>query len=99
MWSGGFSQDNLLSGNQFYKFARMHDHGLGLRDSFACYFTLFFWCGFKNQDRPDIMAKFTTRIEADKSLYPVLLSNGNLIDQGNLSVSVKPICNYLVLMH
>uniref|UniRef100_A0A0C9RN16 Puromycin-sensitive aminopeptidase n=1 Tax=Wollemia nobilis TaxID=56998 RepID=A0A0C9RN16_9CONI len=36
------------------------------------------------QDRPDVMAKFTTRIEADKTLYPVLLSNGNLIDQGDL---------------
>ncbi|XP_057824889.2 puromycin-sensitive aminopeptidase isoform X2 [Cryptomeria japonica] len=36
------------------------------------------------QDRPDVMAKFTTRIEADKELYPVLLSNGNLIDQGDL---------------
>ncbi|KAL2642324.1 hypothetical protein R1flu_009911 [Riccia fluitans] len=36
------------------------------------------------QDRPDVMAKFTTRIEADKELYPVLLSNGNLIDQGTL---------------
>lgn len=37
------------------------------------------------QDRPDVMAKFTTRIEADKSLYPVLLSNGNLVEQGDLS--------------
>ncbi|KAL7594706.1 hypothetical protein Lser_V15G30366 [Lactuca serriola] len=36
------------------------------------------------QDRPDIMAKYTVRIEADKSLYPVLLSNGNLINQGDL---------------
>ncbi|XVF51462.1 hypothetical protein PTKIN_Ptkin04bG0187100 [Pterospermum kingtungense] len=36
------------------------------------------------QDRPDIMAKYTCRIEADKSLYPVLLSNGNLVDQGAL---------------
>ncbi|GMH09389.1 hypothetical protein Nepgr_011230 [Nepenthes gracilis] len=36
------------------------------------------------QDRPDIMAKYTVRIEADKSRYPVLLSNGNLIDQGGL---------------
>ncbi|KAA8520842.1 hypothetical protein F0562_011515 [Nyssa sinensis] len=35
------------------------------------------------QDRPDIMAKYTCRIEADKSLYPVLLSNGNLIEQGD----------------
>ncbi|CDY43286.1 BnaC06g01820D [Brassica napus] len=36
------------------------------------------------QDRPDIMAKYTCRVEADKSLYPVLLSNGNLISQGDI---------------
>ncbi|XP_030530336.1 puromycin-sensitive aminopeptidase isoform X3 [Rhodamnia argentea] len=36
------------------------------------------------QDRPDIMARYTCRIEADKALYPVLLSNGNLIEQGDL---------------
>ncbi|XP_014508853.1 puromycin-sensitive aminopeptidase isoform X2 [Vigna radiata var. radiata] len=36
------------------------------------------------QDRPDIMAKYTVRIEADKSLYPVLLSNGNLVEHGDL---------------
>lgn len=36
------------------------------------------------QDRPDILAKFTTRVEADKTLFPVLLSNGNLIEQGDL---------------
>ncbi|PVZ71577.1 aminopeptidase N [Pelagibaculum spongiae] len=36
------------------------------------------------QDRPDVMAKFITRVEGDKSRYPVLLSNGNLIEQGEL---------------
>ncbi|MQL77483.1 hypothetical protein Taro_009884, partial [Colocasia esculenta] len=36
------------------------------------------------QDRPDIMATYTCRIEADKTLYPVLLSNGNLIRHGEL---------------
>jgi aminopeptidase N len=36
-------------------------------------------------DRPDVMAKFTTKIIADKRLYPVLLSNGNKIDSGELS--------------
>lgn len=36
------------------------------------------------QDRPDCMSTFTTRIEADKAKYPVLLSNGNLIDSGEL---------------
>ncbi|KAI3855574.1 hypothetical protein MKX03_006612 [Papaver bracteatum] len=36
------------------------------------------------QDRPDIMAKYTCRVEGDKALYPVLLSNGNLVEEGNL---------------
>ncbi len=35
-------------------------------------------------DRPDVMAVFTTRIEADKSEAPVLLANGNLKDSGDL---------------
>ena len=30
-------------------------------------------------DRPDVLSVFTTTIEADKALYPVLLSNGNLV--------------------
>ena len=33
-------------------------------------------------DRPDVMSKFTVRIQADKSRYPVLLSNGNLKEEG-----------------
>ena len=35
-------------------------------------------------DRPDVMTVFTTRIEADKTLYPNLLSNGNPIESGEL---------------
>ncbi|HEB93906.1 MAG TPA: aminopeptidase N [Gammaproteobacteria bacterium] len=35
-------------------------------------------------DRPDVMARFTTTLEADKAGYPVLLSNGNLIASGEL---------------
>jgi aminopeptidase N len=35
-------------------------------------------------DRPDVMAVYTTRIEADKKEAAVLLSNGNLIAQGDL---------------
>ncbi len=34
-------------------------------------------------DRPDIMARFSTRIIADKIDFPVLLSNGNLVDSGD----------------
>ncbi|MCP5083230.1 MAG: aminopeptidase N [Alphaproteobacteria bacterium] len=35
-------------------------------------------------DRPDVLAKFTTRIEARRSEAPVLLSNGNLIESGTV---------------
>ncbi|MFY9837295.1 MAG: aminopeptidase N [Xanthobacteraceae bacterium] len=35
-------------------------------------------------DRPDVMAVYTTRIEADKSEAAVLLSNGNLVAQGDV---------------
>jgi aminopeptidase N len=35
-------------------------------------------------DRPDVMAVYTTRIEADKKEAPILLSNGNLIAQGDV---------------
>jgi len=34
-------------------------------------------------DRPDIMARFSVRIIADKTDYPVLLSNGNLVECGD----------------
>jgi aminopeptidase N len=35
-------------------------------------------------DRPDVMASFTVTLRADKAKYPVLLSNGNLLDSGTL---------------
>ncbi len=35
-------------------------------------------------DRPDVMTRFKTTLMADKSKYPVLLSNGNKIAQGDL---------------
>ena len=35
-------------------------------------------------DRPDAMSEFSTKIIADKTKYPVLLSNGNLINSGEL---------------
>ncbi|MEX2034945.1 MAG: aminopeptidase N, partial [Xanthobacteraceae bacterium] len=36
-------------------------------------------------DRPDVMAVYTTRIEADIAEAPVLLANGNLRDSGDLA--------------
>lgn len=35
-------------------------------------------------DRPDVMSIFTTRITADKATNPVMLSNGNCIERGEL---------------
>jgi aminopeptidase N len=35
-------------------------------------------------DRPDVMAVYTVLLRADKEAYPVLLSNGNLVEQGEL---------------
>jgi len=53
------------------------------------------WCtqceaeGFRRityfPDRPDVMAVYTTRIEADKAAAPVLLANGNLVETGDLT--------------
>jgi aminopeptidase N len=52
------------------------------------------WCtqceaeGFRRityfPDRPDVMAIYTTRIEADKAEAPELLANGNLVEAGDL---------------
>ncbi|WP_413284456.1 aminopeptidase N [Vibrio sp. MA40-2] len=36
-------------------------------------------------DRPDVLAVFTTKVIADKSQYPFLLSNGNKVAQGELT--------------
>ena len=33
-------------------------------------------------DRPDVMSRYTVRIQAEKARYPVLLSNGNPVEQG-----------------
>ncbi len=53
------------------------------------------WCtqceaqGFRRitlmADRPDVLATYRVRLEADKKLAPVLLANGNLVEKGDLS--------------
>jgi aminopeptidase N len=35
-------------------------------------------------DRPDVMSRYTTTLVAERERYPVLLSNGNLVEQGEL---------------
>eukprot|EP01035_Chromulina_nebulosa_P032510 gene32510-43433_t len=36
-------------------------------------------------DRPDVMAVYTVTLRADKARFPVLLSNGNLVEEGELA--------------
>jgi aminopeptidase N len=36
-------------------------------------------------DRPDVLSRFTVRVEADSGAYPRLLSNGNLVETGALA--------------
>jgi aminopeptidase N len=35
-------------------------------------------------DRPDVLTKYTTTIVADKEKFPILLSNGNCVEEGEL---------------
>ncbi len=35
-------------------------------------------------DRPDVLARYSVLLRADRARYPVLLSNGNLVEQGEL---------------
>ena len=61
---------------------------MGLYKSRTLYCTQCEAEGFRNitfyLDRPDVMSEFTTKIIADKTLFPVLLSNGNAVEQGDL---------------
>ncbi|MHA7840638.1 MAG: aminopeptidase N [Gammaproteobacteria bacterium] len=36
-------------------------------------------------DQPDILARYTVTIDADKTRYPILLSNGNLVAEGDMA--------------
>jgi aminopeptidase N len=61
---------------------------MGLYRSDAIYCTQCEAEGFRRityfLDRPDVMAVYTTRIEAEKAEAPVLLANGNLVASGDL---------------
>ncbi|MGB0459054.1 MAG: aminopeptidase N [Porticoccaceae bacterium] len=61
---------------------------MGLYKSRTMYCTQCEAEGFRNitfyLDRPDVMSEFTTQLIADKKQFPVLLSNGNAVEQGEL---------------
>ncbi|HMA72117.1 MAG TPA: M1 family aminopeptidase, partial [Xanthobacteraceae bacterium] len=66
---------------------------LGLYRSGAIYCTQCEAEGFRRityfPDRPDVMAVYTTRIEAEKADAPVLLANGNLVASGDVPGSMR----------
>jgi aminopeptidase N len=66
---------------------------MGLYRSGATYCTQCEAEGFRRityfPDRPDVMAVYTTRIEADKDDAPVLLANGNLVAAGDVADSSR----------
>ena len=45
-------------------------------------------------DRPDVMAVYTVTLRANKAAYPVLLSNGNLLEEGALEGGPKGARHY-----
>jgi aminopeptidase N len=61
---------------------------MGLYRSNATYCTQCEAEGFRRityfPDRPDVMAVYTTRIEADRAEAPILLANGNLVEAGEV---------------
>ena len=61
---------------------------MGLYVSNGSFFTQCEAEGFRKitffPDRPDVMAKYRVMLRANKKQYPVLLSNGNLIEEGDL---------------
>src|ERR1700756_3246206 len=66
---------------------------LGLYRSGAIYCTQCEAEGFRRityfPDRPDVMAVYTTRIEAEKADAPVLLANGNLVASGEVAGTTR----------
>jgi aminopeptidase N len=43
-------------------------------------------------DRPDVLATYKVKVSADKTKYPVLLANGNLVDKGELTNNRHWVC-------
>jgi len=66
---------------------------MGLYKSGATYCTQCEAEGFRRityfPDRPDVMAVYTTRVEAEKAEAPVLLANGNCIEAGDIAGTTR----------
>ncbi len=87
--------ENLPAGNEAFELEifttcapAKNTRLMGLYVSEGTFFTQCEAEGFRRityfLDRPDVMASYTVTLRADKAAYPVLLSNGNLVAQGEL---------------
>ncbi|MBA2962209.1 MULTISPECIES: aminopeptidase N [Ramlibacter] len=87
--------ENLPAGNEPFKLEifttcapAKNSKLMGLYVSNDSFFTQCEAEGFRRityfLDRPDVMASYTVLLRADRRKYPVLLSNGNLVEQGDL---------------
>ncbi len=65
---------------------RQNSKLMGIYTSAAGFFSLCEAEGFRRitpfPDRPDVMARYTVTLHADRERYPILLANGNLIASG-----------------
>lgn len=95
MENGQLVLENLPDGNEPFELEifttcapEKNTQLVGLYVSQGAFFTQCEAEGFRRityfLDRPDVMAAYTVTLRADKTLYPVLLSNGNLLKQGDL---------------
>lgn len=95
MENGQLVLENLPDGNEPFELEifttcapEKNTQLVGLYVSQGTFFTQCEAEGFRRityfLDRPDVMAAYTVTLRADKTLYPVLLSNGNLLKQGDL---------------
>ena len=46
------------------------------------------------QDRPDVMARYSVTLRADREQFPVLLSNGNLVETGELGADAAGVVRH-----
>ncbi len=95
MDAGQLVLDNLPEGNEPFTLEifttcapEKNSQLMGLYVSQGTFFTQCEAEGFRRityfLDRPDVMASYTVTLRADKARYPVLLSNGNLVEEGPL---------------
>jgi aminopeptidase N len=40
-------------------------------------------------DRPDVLSTYTVRLEAEKAAFPLLLSNGNMVESGDVAGTTR----------